>query len=228
MNYYENVDDLFLEGEVFKNIEEYNGDYQVSNFGRIKSFKKWNGTDVRILKQIKDKDGYLQVGLSKNGKSETKKVHKLEFKTFNSYKLKENEYKEFSSFIIHHIDENPSNNLLDNFQLMTNSEHHSLHISGEKNPRGMLGKHHSEETKQLMSKNNSGENNPNYGKKCPEHSKRMSGENHPRSILKEQDVIEIRKLSDEGVLTQKEIAEIFGVTQASISAIKNRRIWKHI
>lgn len=44
------------------------------------------------------------------------------------------------------------------------------------------GRHHSEESKQLMSENTrdmSGENHPMYGIKNPEHSKKMSGENNP-------------------------------------------------
>ena len=41
------------------------------------------------------------------------------------------------------------------------------------------GKHHTEETKQKLSEMMSGENNPNYGKKRPEHSEKMSKGNNP-------------------------------------------------
>ncbi len=44
---------------------------------------------------------------------------------------------------------------------------------------GMCGFTHSEKSKKKISDANSGENNPWYGKKRPEHSKRMSGENNP-------------------------------------------------
>lgn len=44
-------------------------------------------------------------------------------------------------------------------------------LSGEKN--GMYGKHHTEETKQLLSENKQGEKHPFYGKKRPEHSDTM-------------------------------------------------------
>jgi len=212
MEIWENVDDLFLDGEIWKDIDDY-PDYQVSNFGRIKSFK---GKDIRILKQAED-DGYLFVNLSKNGKEKPKKVHKLLFETFNSCKLKKGE-------VIHHINENKSNNLLDNFQLMTDSDHKSLHNSREKHPRGMLGKHHSKGTKQLMRENHgdfSGKNHSMYGSKRP-------GEKSGNYKLTEQKVIKIRKLSDEGNLTQKEIAKMFGVHPMTISLIKLRKIWKHI
>jgi len=66
-----------------------------------------------------------------------------------------------------------------------------------------------------------GENNPNYGKD-------FSGENGPRSILKEQDVIQIRLLSDEGLLTQREIGKLFGVDSTTISKIKTGKNWFHV
>jgi len=216
MEIYENVDDLFLDGEIWKDIEGYNGDYQVSNFGRVKSFKKYHGTDVRILSPNKDgrgNDGHLYVSLYKNGKGEPKKIHRLMFESFNNYKLKKSE-------VIHHIDKNPSDNDLNNFQLMINSEHTSLHNSGENHPRGMLGKNHSDETKELMRETRK--------EKFRNGELNLSGENNPASVLTEQKVIEIRKLSDEGNLTQKEIAGIFGVKQNTISAIKNKKSWKHV
>jgi len=196
---WKNRKDLFLDEEIWKDIEGHSGDYQVSNYGRIKSFKinKING---KILKQIK-MNGYLFVNLSKNGKGKPRKIHHLMFENFNNYKLKENE-------CIHHKNENKLDNVFNNFMLMTNSDHKSLHMSGKNNP--MYRK--------------IGENNPNYGKKRPEHSKRMSGENNPQVILTEQDVIKIRELD----LPQKELAEIFGVRQPTISNIKAGRTWKHI
>ena len=52
--------------EIWKDIEGYEGDYQVSNLGRVKSLPKkcWNGKgywfrDGRILIHIKRKKGYL-------------------------------------------------------------------------------------------------------------------------------------------------------------------------
>ena len=193
MEIYKNRNIKDLEGEIFRDIEGYNGDYQVSNFGRIKSFKRYkNG---KILKQAKDENDRLYINLYKNRKGKSKRIHRLEFKTFKNCKLKKGE-------CIHHIDENSSNNILDNFKLMTNFEHGKLHMSGEKHP--------------------------NYGKKFPEISKRMSGENHPRAVLTEQKVIKIRELINEGNLTLTEIAKMFGVYRTTISDIKHGRTWKHI
>lgn len=53
-------------------IRDYRGLYQISNLGRVKSIK-----NKKILKTRKDKKGYIQVGLSKNNKLKTCKVHRL-------------------------------------------------------------------------------------------------------------------------------------------------------
>ena len=55
-----------------------------------------------------------------------------------------------------------------------------------------------------------------------------SGASNPKAILKETDVIEIRKLYRTGWYTQKELGDRFGVTREGISGIVNRRIWKNI
>jgi len=74
MESWKNLDLNDLNGEVWKEISGYNGDYFVSNLGRVKSFKKWNGTDVRILKQHKDGGGYFKIGLYDNERKH-KKIH---------------------------------------------------------------------------------------------------------------------------------------------------------
>jgi len=85
---------------------------------------------------------------------------------------------------------------------------------------GMSGKHHSEETKKLMRETRK--------EKFKNGELNYKGENSPRAILTEQDVIQIRLLCDEGILTQKEIGEKFGVDNTTISDIKLRKTWKHI
>ena len=75
--------------EEWKDIKEYEGLYQISNYGRIKSLEKQlkckiknNNTRVqkaRIKKNRYDKDGYCRVTLFKNGvkKGKTFFVHRL-------------------------------------------------------------------------------------------------------------------------------------------------------
>ena len=61
--------------EIFKDIEGYEGDYQVSDYGNVKSFKL--DKEGRILKSNIDGAGYLYVVLCKDNKQKTYRVHKL-------------------------------------------------------------------------------------------------------------------------------------------------------
>ena len=76
--------------EIWKDIKGYEGLYQVSNIGRVKSLKRIIINSVgrrktvkeRILKQQKVKEGYLHVSLCKNGKVKQLNVHRLVAQTF--------------------------------------------------------------------------------------------------------------------------------------------------
>lgn len=91
----------------------------------------------------------------------------------------------------------------------------------------------SKETRKKISENN---NNYWFGKHLSEeHRNKMRenhadfrGENHPRHKLTEEQVIQIKLLLKEEILTQKEIADMFGVKQSIISKIKIGKLWSHI
>ena len=76
--------------EIWKDIEGYEGLYQVSNFGRVKSLKRMvnhpkgvqRTVNERIIKSNFDKYGYLQVCLSKNG-LKSFRVHRLVCSAFH-------------------------------------------------------------------------------------------------------------------------------------------------
>ena len=225
--------------EIWKIIENF-PDYAVSDQGRVKSFKF--GKEI-ILTSEKNNKGYLCVNLYKNKKPHPKKIHKLVLEAF-----KPNE--DLNKTECNHKDGNKENNYVENLEWCTRSDNikHAFKLGlqnnkGENNP--MFGRHRSKESKRKQSyimKEKfingelnilKGENHPMFGKKHSEEWKRkqsekMKGENGPNSILTEKNVIQIRKLSNEGNLTQKEIAKKFGVTQATISLIKNGKNWKHI
>ena len=58
----------------WKDIEGYNGKYQISDTGAVRSFMK--GKSI-IMKQRRDKDGYMLISLYKDKKPKTYKVHRL-------------------------------------------------------------------------------------------------------------------------------------------------------
>jgi hypothetical protein len=85
-----------------------------------------------------------------------------------NYYNPDNKY--YYGLVIHHIDENPLNDDINNLQLMTKEEHISLH---HKNNKNMLGKKHSEETKRKISNGNKGKQRSGACK--IEMSERMKG-----------------------------------------------------
>lgn len=111
MEIWKNTIDLYLEGEIWKKIIDF-PDYEVSNLGRIKSFKR---KDIKILRQIISKKGYLYINLYKNKKLKFKKIHRLVLETFDFLVNCEN-------FQCNHMDGNKKNNLLNNLEWCNNSE----------------------------------------------------------------------------------------------------------
>lgn len=72
--------------EIWKDIVSFEGLYQASNLGNIKSCKKIDSIGrhkkEKILKKNIGKDGYFVVGLCKNGKVTTRSIHRLIIETF--------------------------------------------------------------------------------------------------------------------------------------------------
>lgn len=66
--------------EVWKDVVGYEGKYQISNKGRVKSLPKMCGVrwdSGRILKPFTNKDGYLIATLSNNNTMKHFQVHRL-------------------------------------------------------------------------------------------------------------------------------------------------------
>ncbi len=140
--------------EEWKTIEEFS-DYQISNFGRVKSFKNRNGKKERILKPSRDKsgNGYLFVNLCKNGKRKICCIHKLilcNFKPINN----------LNNFECNHIDGNKLNNYMDNLEWCTKSENQlhayrtglKISLKGEDHGRSKLKESNIKEIRMLLKK----------------------------------------------------------------------------
>ena len=90
--------------EIWKDIKGYEGLYQVSNRGRVKSL--WFGKE-NILKPGSCR-GYLHIGLSKNGEYKQYMVHRLVAQAFLSNPN--------NLSVINHKDENKTNNSIENLE----------------------------------------------------------------------------------------------------------------
>ena len=136
-----------MEKEIWKDIQGYEGLYQVSNCGRVKSVKRtaWSGLNGgcyvavhgRILKPSHNGQGYLFVNLSQDGKEKQYLIHRLVGQAFipNPNNLP----------IINHKDENPKNNNVDNLEWCTQKYNINYGTRNEKASEKMRGRKHSEE-----------------------------------------------------------------------------------
>lgn len=97
-----------MEKEIWKEIKNYEGLYEVSNYGNVRSLKRFT-TNGKILKLRTDKDGYLNVCLSKNNKCSNFRVHRLVADAFVCGRTKEKN-------IVNHKDEDVRNNRADNLE----------------------------------------------------------------------------------------------------------------
>lgn len=68
--------------EEWKDIDDYEGLYQISSLGRVKSTQYYNGTYERIMKPYIHKNGYLVVSLCKCKKKKIYLVHRLVAQAF--------------------------------------------------------------------------------------------------------------------------------------------------
>jgi len=130
--------------EIWKDIPGYEGLYQVSDMGRVKSVAriKQNGRSYhlakeRILKQNLLSSGYLRIGLHKNAKRKSLSVHRLVLLVFVGE----------SDLTVNHKDGIKTNNTLNNLEYCTQSENikHAFRLGltdhgGENNPQSKLSK----------------------------------------------------------------------------------------
>lgn len=104
--------------EVWKDIKGYEGKYQVSNLGRVKSFPKKTYSKERILTPIVNVDGYYVVDLCKDGNAKRYRINRLVAEAFipNPDGLPQ----------VGHKDETKTNNNVNNLEWTTPKENDNM------------------------------------------------------------------------------------------------------
>jgi hypothetical protein len=167
-----------LNFQIWKWIKGFEGSYQISDEGNVRSFK-YSKEFPRYLKLSKNSCGYLLVALYNKGLKQYYYVHRLVAEAFIP---------------------NPENKPQVNHKNGIRDKNKTLNLEW------------------ATPSENARHGYVELGRKA------LKGENSCRSKLTEEQVLEIRRSS----LSEKELASIYSVNQASINNVKNRKRWKHI
>lgn len=116
--------------EQWKDIKDYEGLYQISNFGVVKSLRK-----NKIMKTSISNAGYEFVMLWKNGKGQSKSIHRLVLEAF----IPNPDLSKYTD--CDHIDNNKLNNNIDNLRWCTHKENLNKKEYKEKMSKSLKGKY---------------------------------------------------------------------------------------
>ena len=140
-------------GEGWRDMEGYEGLYQISNLGRVKSVSRYQRDgrfrEEMIMKLTIGSSGYLTVTLhDKNGEWKTFWVSRLVGLAF----VPNPEGKPQ----VGHKDENKLNNISSNLEWVTQKENNGMPLRRERLSRANMGKRPSEETLKKLSESHKG------------------------------------------------------------------------
>lgn len=102
-----------MKKEEWRDIKGYEGKYQISNLGRVRS--------IRIRAFTEKENGYRYVTLNKDGINRNFFIHRLVAEAFLGGIP--------TGYVVNHIDYDRANNCLDNLEIITQKENvwHSIH-----------------------------------------------------------------------------------------------------
>lgn len=123
--------------EEWKPIKDYEGLYEISSNGRVKSLNYNKTGREQILKPIKNRFGYLQIILNQNGKKKHFSVHRLVAQAF----ISNIENKP----CINHKDEDKTNNKVENLEWCTVSYNNNYGTRNKQVSKALKGRKHSQE-----------------------------------------------------------------------------------
>ncbi len=121
--------------ELWRDIFGYEGLYQISNWGNVKSLNYNHTGKEKTLAKKNHKSGYITVTLCKNGKHKNKSIHVLVATAFIPNQ---------ENFpCVNHIDGDKSNNFVGNLEWVTHSQNtrHAIKsgLRTDSNMRGVIG-----------------------------------------------------------------------------------------
>ena len=130
--------------EIWKDIVGYEGIYEISNLGRIRTFNYKNTNNVEIMKNFIDGSGYIKISLCKNGIKKQYFIHRLVAQAFIP-NLK-------NKRTVNHKDGNKLNNCVGNLEWVTCEEniHHAWKNGLNKPLRGEKHGSHKLTTEQVI------------------------------------------------------------------------------
>lgn len=136
--------------EVWKQLSGFEGYYEISNLGKIRSLDRTiilkNGNKRKLkgkeVKQTKYKSGYLYIKISCNGKNLHARVHRLVALHFVNGRTKEKNQ-------VNHINENKLDNRAENLEWCTNTYNNNYGTVIERRSKS--------QSKPVVAKNETGE-----------------------------------------------------------------------
>lgn len=144
-----------FEQEIWRPIEGYEGFYEVSNLGRVKSLARITAHGRKIKEKQRKlplNKGYPTIKFSKDGEWELAYVHRIVAKVFIPNPENKRE--------VNHIDGNKLNNKVENLEWVTSSEnvkhaydsglHTRTNVKGEYNNKAILTEKQVKEIKLLI------------------------------------------------------------------------------
>lgn len=149
-----------IRNEVWKEIEGYEGLYQVSTEGQVRSLNYNHTGKTKILQQDTNKKGYKRVRLCKKGeKTKPYSVHRLVALTFldNPNNLPQ----------VNHKDENPANNAVWNLEWCTPAYNMNYGTRNKRASEAKKGHIVTEETRNKISTTKKGKKSPTFDKGKP-------------------------------------------------------------
>ncbi len=219
--------------EIWRNIPDYNGVYQASNAGKIRSL--YIGTKLtinnteKIIRRLEI--GHSITSIAKDFNVSYQHIWQIKRKNIdlrpkilkagintNGYKivvLCKN--KDKKTHTVHKL-------ILTTFVGEKPKNMECRHLDGNKLNNELInlrwGTRH-ENAKDKFKHNT-------FKSPFKNNHKLNRGEKHPNSKLTEHQILEIRQLLKNKNLSQAEIGRMFNINRGHVWAIKNRKLWKHV